>query len=164
MPLLLDVVRDFFRAEAWPFSDLASEPALAAQYVGETGKWSCLAEVSEELQQCLFYSISPVRVPAAKQQSVAEYITRANEGLNIGNFEMSFETGEVLFKTSIDVLDTALDQTLVRNLAFANVITMDRFLPGLLSVIFGNASPREAVDAAATGAATAEDASPEGRG
>lgn len=152
MPLLLEFVRDFFRAEAWSFSELTPDAALAAQYVGENGKWSCLAEVSEELQQCLFYSLSPVRVPDAKRQSVAEFITRANDGLNIGNFEMSFETGEVVFKTSIDVLDTALDQTLVRNLAFANVITMDRFLPGLLSVIFGNAAPRDAVAAAADAA------------
>ena len=144
---LLEVFRAFFHSESWAFSELVPDPALATLYVGENGKWSCLAEVNAELQQCLFYSVSPARVPVNKRAAVAEYITRANEGMVIGNFEMGFDSGEVVYKTSIDVSGSTLDEALVRNLVYANIATMDRYLPGLLSIIYGHMPPLEAIEA-----------------
>ncbi len=35
--------------------------------------------------------------------AVAEFITRANFGIVIGNFEIDFSDGEIRYKTSIDV-------------------------------------------------------------
>jgi hypothetical protein len=159
MPGMLEVIRGFFRAERWSFSELTPDPALATLYVGENGKWSCLAEVNEELGQVLFYSASPVRAPLEKRMTVAEYVTRANDGIIIGNFEMSFESGEVVYKTSIDVSGSQLDQALVRNLVYANIATMDRYLPGLLSIIYGNVSPGEAIQAVAASALESTEAS-----
>lgn len=76
---------------------------------------------------------------------MAEYLTRANYGLVLGNFEMDFRDGEVRYKTSIDVEGAEIVPGLIRNLVYANVITMDRYLPGLLSVIYGNLTPHEAI-------------------
>jgi len=39
---------------------------------------------------------------------VNEFLTRANYGLNIGNFEMDFQDGEIRFKTAIDVEEVIL--------------------------------------------------------
>ena len=77
---------------------------------------------------------------------VAEFITRANYGLKVGNFEMDMDDGEVRFKTSIDVEKDQLNRTQVSNLVYANVWTMDRYLPGIFSVIYGSENPRQAVN------------------
>ena len=76
-------------------------------------------------------------------------MTRANYGLIIGNFEMDFSDGEVRYKTSIDVEDEDEDDrlsvALIKNLVYANVLTMDRYLPGVMSIIYGDVSPAQAI-------------------
>jgi len=91
------------------------------------------------------YSICPIRAPEDKRPAVAEFLTRANYGLLIGNFEMDFEDGEIRYKTSIDVEGDRLSPALLRQLTYANVVTMDRYLPGIMSVIYGNVTPVEAI-------------------
>ncbi len=73
-------------------------------------------------------------------------MTRANHDLAIGNFELDFETGEVRFKTSIDVTGSQLDRAVVVRLVTANLSTTDQYLTGLLSVMYGGASPKTAVE------------------
>ena len=77
---------------------------------------------------------------------VAEFITRANYGLKVGNFEMDMDDGEARFKTSIDVEKSELTRMLVSNLVYINVWTMDRYLPGILSVAYGSETPRQAIN------------------
>ena len=78
---------------------------------------------------------------------MATYLTLANYGLLVGNFEMNLDDGELRYKTSLDFegLDE-LPLQLVRNLVAANVRTMERYLPGLAAVAEG-ADPRAAVTA-----------------
>jgi hypothetical protein len=86
-------------------------------------------------------------VPAAKRPLVAEFLTRANYGLVIGNFEQDWDDGEVRYKTSLDVEDCELSAMLFAHIVFANVTAMDRYLPGLVAVIAGSQTPSEAVAA-----------------
>jgi hypothetical protein len=107
----------------------------------------CYAQVveDEETAQFIFYSVCPVNVPENKRLSVAEFITRANYGLLIGNFELDLVDGEVRFKTSIDVKDDRLSSALFQPLVYTNVVMMDRYLPGIMAVIYGGVSPENAI-------------------
>lgn len=145
MSNLLDVVTDFFEANAWPFTRPEGESVLLTGYQGEHGKWPCFAWVHEPQSQFVFYSTSPVTAPENKRAAVAEFITRANYELILGNFELDYEDGEIRFKTSIDVQDDRLTQSLVQQLVVANVVMMDRYLPGLMLVISSDISPKDAV-------------------
>ncbi|HNF97997.1 MAG TPA: YbjN domain-containing protein, partial [Pseudomonadota bacterium] len=69
-----------------------------------------------------------------------------NYGMVIGNFEMDYSDGEVRFKTSIDVEDAELSESMVRSATYWAVVMMDRYLPGLLKVIGGSTPPAEAID------------------
>ena len=93
----------------------------------------------------LFYSYCPVKVPENKRPLVGDFLTRANYGLLVGNFEMDYNDGEVRYKTSIDVEGNKLSVALVKRLVYDNLAVMDRYLPGVLSVIYGGASPTEAI-------------------
>ncbi|MDY7023787.1 MAG: YbjN domain-containing protein, partial [Cyanobacteriota bacterium] len=84
-------------------------------------------------------------VPGEKRYSVAALITMINYGIIVGNFEMNFYDGEIRYKTSLDVEGDRLSPTLVKHLVYANVTTMDKYLPGIMSIIFGNISAEEAI-------------------
>ena len=77
---------------------------------------------------------------------MAEFITRANFGMIIGNFELDYSDGEIRYKTSVDVEEVEVTDPLVRHLIYANVLTMDKYFPGLMRVLYGGISPVEAIE------------------
>ncbi len=146
---LANRVKEFFVSDDWKFSEL-EEGALRMGFAGRNGNWTCLARSREERGIFTFYSIAPVNVPEDKRPAVAEYITRANYGLPLGNFEMDYSDGEVRYKTSVDVEgeEYMLTPTMVKSIVYSNVLTMDRYLGGLMAVIYGGASPAQEIEKA----------------
>jgi hypothetical protein len=145
MGAIYDVMEDFFKKDDWPATKLENQPAMSMNFQGQNGRWSCYARVEEEKQIVLFYSYCPVKAPEEKRPILADFLTRANYGLYIGNFEMDFNDGEVRFKTSLDVEGDELSFALMKRIVYDNVGVMDKYLPGVMSVIYGGASPTEAI-------------------
>jgi hypothetical protein len=136
---------NFFEEDGWPFVQIEGEPLLQMVFQGENGKWTCYAKARDDQEQFVFYSVCPVNTPDSKRLAVAEFLTRANSGMIIGNFEMDFEDGEIRYKTSIDVEDDSLSCALIKRLVYANVMMMDAYLPGIMSVIYGDVTPVDAI-------------------
>ena len=136
---------NFFEEDGWPFVQIEGEPLLQMVFQGENGKWTCYAKARDDQEQFVFYSVCPVNTPDSKRLAVAEFLTRANSGMIIGNFEMDFEDGEIRYKTSIDVEDDSLSCALIKRLVYANVMMMDAYLPGIMSVIYGDVTPLDAI-------------------
>ena len=145
MAEILEAVEKFFTEDEWPYSQLDGRPTLRTAFKGDSGGWNCYAQAREKQEQFMFYSVCSSNVPKEKRLAMAEFLTRANYGLIIGNFEMDFSDGEVRYKTSIDVEDDRLSVALIKNLVYANVLTMDRYLPGVMSIIYGDVSPAQAI-------------------
>lgn len=124
---------------------LEGEPLLQMGFQGENGQWTCYAKARETQEQLVFYSICPVKVPEYRRMVVAEFLTRANCGMIIGNFELDFADGEIRYKTSIDVEGDRLSFPLIRQLVYANLKMMDAYLPGIMSVIYSSVLPVDAI-------------------
>ncbi len=142
---IFDTMVQFFREDNWKFRQIEDKPILQMGFSGNSGSWMCFAQAKDEQQRFVFYSIMESRVPENKRQAVAEYLTRANYGLMIGNFEMDFSDGEVRYKTSIDVEGGQLTPPMIKTMVYVNVLMMDKYLPGIMSVIYGGASPANAI-------------------
>ncbi len=56
------------------------------------------------------------------------------------------QDGEIRYKTSIDVTDADLTFGLIDPLVKASLVAMDDYLPGINSVMAGEATPSEAID------------------
>ncbi|MBT5851626.1 MAG: YbjN domain-containing protein [Acidimicrobiaceae bacterium] len=138
-------LEEFFAEQGWPFADTAVPDVLETRYGGRTTDWICLAEIREATYQLLFYSIVAERAPAERRTEVAEYTTRANFGLAVGNFELDMNDGEIRFKTSLDVEGAAITKHLVQQIVNANVVVTDLYLPGLLGVLRGQIDPVTAI-------------------
>lgn len=142
---IFEAIINFFTADDWPFVQVPGQPALQIAFQGENGKWTCYARARVEQQQFVFYSMCPVNAAESKRSAIAEFLTRANCGIIIGNFELDFTDGEISYKTSIDVEGDRLSFALIQQVVYANVTMMDEYLPGIMSVIYGNLSPEEAI-------------------
>jgi hypothetical protein len=135
----------FLEDDGWHPQTLEENFVHRAFFAGNNGEVSCFAQIRADLDQFLFYVVMPFRVPEAARTKVAEFLTRANYGLRIGNFEMDFDDGEVRYKSAIDFEGTELTPPLLRNAIYPAVQTMDRYLPGAMSVIFGGKEPEAAI-------------------
>lgn len=136
---------NFFKQEDWFFIPIEQEPVLQMAFQGKSGKWTCYARARDEQQQFIFYSVCSVNAPENKRQAIAEFIARANYGMILGNFELDFRDGEIRYKTSIDVGDDKLTYELIRQVVYTNVMMMDKYQPGIMSVIYSDVSPEEAI-------------------
>lgn len=142
---LWDAVIRFFVEDDWPLQQVGRDPILLSVFEGEHGRWNCLIRVAEEQERVVFYSIVPEETPPARRLAMAEFLTRANYGMLIGNFEMDFTDGEIRYKTSIDVEGDRLTSPLMQQIVYANVRTMDRYLPGIRKVMETDLTPAEII-------------------
>jgi len=144
---LLSQIINFFTEDDWSFTKLQGEPALRMAFQGKNGVWTCYAKAREEQQQFLFYSLCPIAPPKEKRSEIAHFLTRANYGMTIGNFELDFNDGEIRYKTSIDVEGDRLSPALIKRIIYINVAMMDEYLPGIKAVIEQGVSPEAAIRA-----------------
>jgi hypothetical protein len=146
MTTILNALTHFFKEDQWNFTQLGEQPILQMGFEGQAGQWGCYAQAREREQQFVFYSVCRVKTPAERLSAMAEFLTRANYNLIIGNFELDYTDGEVRFKTSIDVEGDELTWPLIHHIVYANVLNMDKYLPGIMAVIERNATPQEAIE------------------
>lgn len=140
-----EAVGQFLEADGWHPQHISDNHVYRVYFAGVNGELACFGQVRVDLEQFLFYVVMPVRAPAERRLPMAEFITRANYGLRIGNFEMDFDDGEVRYKASLDFEGEALTDNFIRGVVYPAVQTMDRYLPGLLAVIYGGKTPEQAV-------------------
>jgi hypothetical protein len=144
---IFEALTTFFDGAGWPYGRVENETALHLEFEGQSGTWTCYAVAREEESQCIFYSVCPVQAGDRKAE-VTEYLTRANFGLVIGNFEMDWDSGAVRYKSSIGLAGEDITAPLVEELVSANLITTERYLPGIAAVAQGSVSPAQALEQA----------------
>ncbi|MCC6626344.1 MAG: YbjN domain-containing protein [Chloroflexi bacterium] len=114
-----------------------------------------LAYVLPEEKRFVFYLEAPDRTTEKLRPRVAEFITRVNYGLSIGNYEMDYSNGGVRFKSSFDFTGGALTRHLVRNAIVCAMDSAEVYHDALRRVMAGEAEPRAAVADAEKGLALA---------
>ena len=146
MGRLLDAVVEYLDEEEFDY-DVESDERVDLSFTSSNGVLVTWFSLDEEDQVVLFVSRCPVFVPEERRQAAMEFLTRANFGLRLGHFEFDLDDGEVRYKTSIDVEGDRLTPVLVKRLVRPNLVTMDRYLPGLLRVVFGATTPAQEIAA-----------------
>jgi hypothetical protein len=136
---------DYMEDEEWKYEILEGETIIRFHFKGRAGRLLCYGEVDEEKCWLIFYSYMPVNAPPDKMGQVAEFLTRANRGMRIGNFELDYDDGEIRYKTSIDVEGGELSNKMIDNLLRANLTTIDRYFAGLMELIYGDKPAAEIV-------------------
>ncbi|KST62264.1 YbjN domain-containing protein [Mastigocoleus testarum] len=145
MESLYTSVINFFVQDDWNYTEVEEGRAFKVAVDLDNSNYNCYIIINEEKRNFKFYSISPVKVPENKYTEMAEFFTRANYGMNLGNFEMDFRDGEIRYKTSIYLADNELDFPIIKRMVYANLSTIDDYFPGMIRVIFAKALPEDAI-------------------
>lgn len=79
---------------------------------------------------------------------VCEYLTRANYGLSLGNFELDHSDGEIRYKVAWNVVDGMVGEDALDDLVDLPIAMFNRYGDGLLMVAMGMMSPEDAINKA----------------
>lgn len=103
-----------------------------------------IAAIARDTERFLFYvNIGPL-TPPERRDEVARFITLANWGISIGNFEMDYEDGFVRFKSSLWFRNAGLPEPLVRNTILAAMNAVEIYAEPLIDVLGRGKSAQEA--------------------
>jgi hypothetical protein len=112
----------------------------------ENGRFDVYIDVRPEQEQLLIFTVFPSIVPQSLRMRVSEFITRANYGLIVGNFEMDFSDGELRYKVTYFYDDTFPNsETVFLKSLYTSFHMMNRYLPGVMAVMYANVLPEVAV-------------------
>lgn len=136
---------EFLAEDGWSPQRVEEKFVYRSYYYGKNAEIRCYAQIRVDLQQFIFYAVATFKVPEEVRSAVAEFITRANYGLRIGNFELDFSDGEVRYKSGLDFENETLTPNLIRYAIYPAVQTLDHYMPGLMKVAFGGVAPVEAI-------------------
>lgn len=143
METLLEKVIAYFEQTQVKFYPTENPQMLQTQFKGANGIWFCYLYLANNPPLLIFHSICPVLTPPPKLGSMAEYLTRINYNLLVGNFDLDFNNGQVRFKTVIDLENAHLPPSLVQNKLFPSLATMDAHLPAIMKLIYTDTTPLE---------------------
>lgn len=141
-----NTVTKFLEEDGWHPAPIEDKTAHRMRFTGKHGEYGMIAHVRGDLDQLICYAIVPNKVAEEMRPQVAEYITRANYGLRIGNLEMDYSDGEVRYKSSIDFEGIELQPIMVKNTIYPAAMTLDRYMPGLLGMLYGGKTAEQAIN------------------
>jgi hypothetical protein len=141
-----DIVRDYLNSKKFVFE--ADEQTRVFRLPMTCPNCTCRLAIAlpPGTSRVLVYAWPSTMIPESARALVCEYLTRANFGLQIGNFEFNSASGELRFKTSMDFSGQELTAGNVHHLIGVNVNSVDRYFPGLMKVAFAGVSVQCAVE------------------
>ena len=99
-----------------------------------------------------FYKVSATITHEADDSNIsqmAEFIVRANDGLNFGKFTMDFSDGAIEFDLALDCEDREfLSDSLISSTFSMPLNALEKYGDGLMAVLFAFQTPEQAVAAA----------------
>jgi hypothetical protein len=114
---------------------------------GEGPEVDGYAHVIPERQEFVCFLEFRKTTPEKYRMSMCEFVTRANFGIGIGNFELDFETGYVRYKTGIDYGKAALPKEFVRRAILNAMNAVEEYEAGVVGVMSGKLAPEQAIEA-----------------
>ncbi len=143
---ILSTVQAFLDDEGVGYEVNEEDGSIRFSFSGDTETWMVYIHDLVDSERVAVLSVVPTLVTESERPEVGNFIQRCNFGLVVGNFEMDLDTGEVRFRTSMDLDGITPNTDLVRNLVFGNVAVVNDYLPALNRVIHGGLSAKEAID------------------
>jgi hypothetical protein len=123
----------------------SEDSSICTEFRGEVGTYRIFAQVDADDNLFQVYGYSPVRVPIGSRPAVAEAVVRANHGLKVGKFEMDYDEGDLRFQAAQILIDDDLADETIHRLIGTTMAMLNTYLPAVLSVIYGNELPKDAV-------------------
>jgi hypothetical protein len=144
--MLINIIEDFLISQEWQYTQVDGKNILLFGISGKNGNFQCIADVDEEEGKFMFLSVCGANTPKNKKRDMLQLINDLNYKLFLGNFEMDSSDGEVRFRTSTSFKHIELNQNFIEGFIFANIVAMDKSLPSIIGLMFGEISVEKALE------------------
>lgn len=133
---LFAAVKAVFDAEGWQFAEIPGRAVLQAGFEAHHTRVDLHVQAFPELSAVSVVSESPLTTnDPLQRERVAELVLRTNQRLTVGNFEMDWDAGRVMFRvTNLFPTDQG-DAEIVRGLVHTTILEMDRISPLLVMLL-----------------------------
>ncbi|AIA56533.1 type III secretion system chaperone family protein [Acidithiobacillus caldus] len=138
----------------WPARKIPEYPVYSCALAVPNGPLEIFCHVHAERERVLFY-VRPqeLDIVHARLAMLMEFLTRANYGLPLGNFELDLADHELNFKNSVQLPERCVAPDILKPYLLQAVETCNFYLPGIREVLAG-AVPAEVIGRLEQGAAS----------
>lgn len=146
---IANAIKSYLKEDDWHFS-FDEETGLfrfGLSLSSKIKKINYIVDVKED--EYIVYAIAPIGADEEDKKmmvTMAEFVCRANYGLKNGNFELDMRDGEVRFKCFVDCEGITPSKDMVQNSIHCPAAMFKRYGSGIVDIIFGNATAKEAVE------------------
>ena len=149
----VDMLAALFEAHGWP-CEFVSEEEMCGEIQGSWTNYQLRAIWRSDDKVLQLLCLPDVRVPEAKRKAAHELLALINEQLWLGHFDIWSQGGVLLYRHGLMLGDDGMLGLSMAQLAVDTAIAeCDRFYPAFQFVLWGDKSPRAALDAALVDAA-----------
>jgi hypothetical protein len=142
----INIIKEFLKSQEWQFTQVEGKNVLLFGIGGKNGNFQCIADLIDEDNSLIFYSVCGANTPENKRLDMLQLLNDLNYKLFFGNFEMDFQAGEVRIRTSISFKHFELNQDFIEELIMSNIVTIDKSLPSIVGLMFGEISVEKALE------------------
>lgn len=121
-----------FKSRAWAYREVPDVPEVVeANFEAYHTRVPLHVQSFGEMNIVSVVANATIKVPDTHRVRAAELLMRVNKDLNIGAFEMDWDTGVVMFRQANVFPERRHDEALITNLVHNVVAEMDRMTPYL---------------------------------
>lgn len=134
MSALHNAVIDAFKTMGWQYRAVPDVEVVECWFEAHHTKVLLHAQTHAEANLVSVVSNSSFPVPKTHLRAAAELLMRANKELNLGNLEIDWETGQVMFRAGNLFVPGHFDRKIIASMVHAAVAEMDRITPFLAEI------------------------------
>ncbi len=133
---LYQTILTAFADEKWQFAEVADREVVQAGFEAHHTRVELHVQAFQQLSGISVVSEMPHGTnDPARRERLAELAMRANEMLTIGNFEMRWEYGKLMFRVSNLFSTPQGDPDIIKGLIHTTVAEMDRIAPACTTIL-----------------------------
>ena len=145
---VFSMIEDYLKEDGWKY--IADKDKCAFRAIVN------MNNVVGELRIIVFvrgnnYTVSAFLNSSVEQEyynQVAEYLHRANFGMQNGNFEFDYDDGQIAYKTFVNTKNIVPSMEVIRDSILIPVFMFDRYGKGLIRLMLEKANPKELIEEA----------------
>ncbi|MES2595303.1 MAG: hypothetical protein V4662_08205 [Verrucomicrobiota bacterium] len=120
-----------FKAQGWAFHPVAGFEVIEANFEAHHAKVPLHVQIHGEAGIASVVSRATITVASTHRLQVSELLMRTNKEMNIGNFELDWDSGVVMFRVTNIFGPNHQDERVIASLVHTAIGEMDRLTPFL---------------------------------
>jgi hypothetical protein len=134
MSALFAATLSAFNSQGWVYREVTGMEVIEADFEAHHTKVPLHVQIYGEPNIACVVARASTLVPKTHRTQIAELIMRTNKELNIGNFELDWDEGVVMFRVTNIFPQDNHDTRILASLVHASIAEVDRLTPFLAEI------------------------------